>query len=322
MNTHKNLYFLTLFCIIILLGMIIVKGYINNMKIDHNDYFQSIKKILITDKIDDSILFPENKSQKVKIPVLKPIIDPNIISAESYLIGNLENGKIYLDYNYDKVFPIASLSKLFTAIVSIHDMDQTKKVIITQESLDTFGDAGNLIKDEKFTPSELLYPLLLESSNDAADALARSFDYDKFIKKMNDYTIELGMNSTSFKDASGLSSSNTSNSKDLFILSKYLYNNEKDLLDITKQKEVEFATTTDHKYHHFFSINPFIFYKPFIGGKTGRTFEAQESMITLLNYKVGTTTYPISIIVLRSKYSERETDTEKILELFEKKINN
>jgi D-alanyl-D-alanine carboxypeptidase len=272
-----------------------------------------------TSSIDSSLLLPDEKSDQV-IASTTPKRDPNAISAESYLVADLQTGKIYIDHDTDKVFPIASLSKLFTALVAVHILDQSKPITITQQMIDTYGDSGHLVKDEKFTVQELLYPLLLESSNDTAEAYAQSFGYKSFIDYMNSFAREIGMNNTSFKDASGLSASNISTSKDLFVLAQYLYKHESAILDVTRQKEYSLATTTDHGSHHFLSINPFVFYKPFIGGKTGRTEQARESIVSMFAVEKNSKTYPVVVILLRSDFGEREADTEKVLDQFMKSI--
>jgi D-alanyl-D-alanine carboxypeptidase len=302
---------------------------------------QNVKPILLYDSIkeiqniDPSILMDEEVQIKeslskpdIRVEKIKSekrqatITNSNIITAESYLVGNLQTGEVYISSKSNAVFPIASLSKLFTALIDIHILDQENKIVIDKSMLDTYGDAGHLVENEKFLPKELLYPLLLESSNDAAEAIAKSYGYKNFIDAMNLFTKKMGMYSTSFKDASGLSSQNISNANDLFILGRYLYANEKELLEITRQKSFDLASSTDHGFHHFVSINPFTYYAPFIGGKTGRTDEAKESMVTLVNLKINFQNYPIAIIVLRSQFGEREVDTEKILDLFSKKVGN
>lgn len=266
---------------------------------------------------------PIEKSPDPKPAPVKVNRDLDKITSEAYLVGNLETGEVYIESNSKKVFPIASLSKLFTAIIATHHLDKNKKITITDTMLDSFGDAGHLVKDEKFTVEELLYPLLLESSNDAADAFAESLGYEEFVSLMNSFAKELGLNNSSFRDASGLSSLNISNANDLFLLAKYIFQNEKELLSKTRLPEMTLATTTDHNFHHFVSINPFTPYEPFIGGKTGRTREAKESMVSLFNYQIknSTTTIPVAVIILRSEFGEREMDTERILEKFDKKSN-
>lgn len=277
---------------------------------------QSVTPPLI---LEEDLIQPEKvKEQISKSKIVKK--DPNAITAEAYLVGNYKTGEVYLEHNSDLVFPIASISKLFTALIATHFIDLKKEITITQQALDTQGDAGGLIIDEKYTVDELLYPLLLESSNDAAEAIALSYGYTDFISSMNSLVMEIGLNKTSFKDASGLNPSNVSNAKDLFMLAKYINENEKALLDITDKKEFSFSTTTEHGSHDFININPFVNYPPFIGGKTGRTQEAKESMISLFNIEINSISYPVAVIILRSDFGEREIDTERLIERAQKII--
>ncbi len=237
-----------------------------------------------------------------------------LISAEAYLVGNLDTGEVYIEHNPASVFPIASLSKLVTAMIATHSMKPEQKITINQPMLDAYGDAGHLTLGETFTVSELLYPLLLESSNDAAEAIAQGFGYAEFIFSMNSFVKELMMKSTSFRDPSGLSSGNYSNADDLFTLSRYLYAYERSLLDLSRQSRMELASSTDHGAHTFVTINPFPGDPHFIGGKTGRTNEAKESMISLFSYPQNGKVYPIVIIVLRSDWSTREIDSSILFE--------
>ncbi len=280
-----------------------------------------------TSEIDEDILLvdqPAIASIASISPMPSASVDQNehkpYISAESYFVGNLETGEAYFDFNSSSVFPIASVSKLYTALVVQHLMDPDKEITITQPMLDAYGDAGHLILGEKFISEELLYPLLLESSNDAAEAYARSFGYQDFMEEMNAFAKEIGLDKTSFADASGLSPHNVSNARDLFALARYLYKQEKDLLNISRTNEFDLATTSEHQGHHFANINPYSSYSSFIGGKTGRTDEAKESMISLFRQEVSGTTYSIVIILLRSEFGQRETDTEKLLGMFVEKM--
>jgi D-alanyl-D-alanine carboxypeptidase len=261
---------------------------------------------------DDGFLIKEDDKKENQ----KPAVPKPYITAESYLVGNLETGEIYVSHDPEHVFPIASVSKLFTALIARHVTDPEKKITITQPMLDAYGDAGHLVLDEVFTPDELLYPLVLESSNDAAEAFAQAYGYPEFIEEMNAFAEEIDMNKTSFKDASGLNPGNSSNAKDLFTLTQYLYKNEKPLLEATSKIEMSVATTSDHEAHRWISINPLSKNPYFIGGKTGRTNEALESMVSLFSYPSKGETYPIAIIVLRSSFREREIDTGKLFAKF------
>ena len=272
-----------------------------------------IETALINDQVFASTTLAETPVAEAKP---KPYI-----SAESYLVGNLKTGEIYIDHNSKQVFPIASISKLYTALVVEHLFKSDKDIVITKQMLDAgYGDAGHLSSDEKFTAKELLYPLLLESSNDAAEAYAQSFGYAEFMEEMNAFAKEIGLDSTSFKDASGISPYNVSNAQDLFELAQYLYVHEKDILKVSSQTDFDMATTSDRKGHRFININPYAFHSGFIGGKTGRTDEALESMITLIKQEAGTENYPIAVVVLRAGFTEREIDTEKLLGMFINKV--
>ncbi len=320
MNRNK---YLLIFCLIIIIAVASIK--------DVNERFYRValeipeiskiadEKIEDNAEIDPKILIDDH-NKVVEKPIVKPTTPRPYITAESYLVANLVTGEKYIDFNSNKVFPIASVSKLYTALVVHHLFDLEKDIEIKQSALDAYGDAGHLVLGEKFKPDELLHVLLLESSNDAAVAFADSFGYKEFMEQMNAFAQEIGMSNTKFNDSSGLSPNNVSSALDLLTLTKYLYTSEKGILDISKKYQIDIATTTDHGYHHLTNINPFSMREDFIGGKTGRTQQAKEAMVSLFNQEINGTVYPIAIIVLRSDYGEREINTEKLLGQFNEKI--
>ena len=275
----------------------------------------SMDPSIIDSNLDSANAVPSKSVIQKAAAAPKPLI-----SAEAYLVENLDTGEIYSQFNSEHVYPIASLSKLIAALVVLHSMTPDEKVTVTQSALDAYGDAGHLALGETFMTSEMLYPMLLESSNDAAEVFAQSYGYDAFMAKMNEFAASLGMTSTSFKDPSGLSSGNISNTHDLFILAQYIYHSEQSLLNITKQTTYTVASTTDHAAHTWVTINPFPLDPHFIGGKTGRTNEAKESMISLFRYDYGGVSYPVAVIVLRSDFSTREIDSSILFEKFIQKI--
>jgi D-alanyl-D-alanine carboxypeptidase len=326
MNRIKYLVILSL---IVIISALIVKNISQNdnmkQRAQDSESFVPVTSSVVSGvrMIEEDILLDDHEKPIAKPSVLpnpKPITKP-YITAESYIVGNLKTGEIYLQLNSDKVAPIASVSKLYTALVVKHVFDQEKEISITQTMLDAYGESGGLRLDERFKPEELLYALLLVSSNDAAEAFAQSFGFEEFMSNMNGFAKEIGMHKTYFSDPSGLSPQNISNASDLFALAKYLYSSEKNILDISKTVEFNIATTTEHGSHHYVNINPFTAYSYFSGGKTGRTNEAKEAMVSIFDQTVGDTTYPIAVIVLRSDLGEREMNTEKLLGLFMDKVS-
>ena len=246
------------------------------------------------------------------VPDLAPTKDPNTLelSAESYLIGQLDDGQILLESGADDIHPIASISKLMTAIVSNDAMTYDRDIVITDSILETPGDSGHLASGEIFTATELLYPMLMESSNDAAAAFAVSYGYDSFIKLMNSKAKALGMENTSYKDSSGLNSGNVSTVSDLFRLAQYLFFKQQFILSITKKPTYSMATSSAHNGHTLNNFNVFSAWPNFVGGKTGTTDAAKEAMISVFKVKTSDDkSKNIAIIVLRSENRVKDTQT-------------
>jgi len=236
------------------------------------------------------------------------------VTARAYVVGNVATGKIYFESNASTALSVASISKLITAFVAIDTIPLETVITITPEQAALSPDKSNLLAGEQFTAETLLLPLLLSSSNVAAEALASSIDRTKFLDLMSSYAWEVGMPSTFFADASGLSPQNVASARDIFALAKYLYTYRQNVLAITRTLHTELATTTLHGFHVIDSTHPLAIEPGFIGGKTGRTTEAGETMITIIKVN----DEPIALIVLGSRYGERERDTRILLEKVEK----
>ncbi len=239
------------------------------------------------------------------------------ITASAYLVGNVKTGEIYFERNGSTARPIASMSKLMTAIVALETMDEDDKITITEQMTQVFPDASRLQAGEKFTVEQLLYPLLLNSSNVAAEALASSTDRMEFLSAMNSYAWEIGLPQSFFADPSGLSPYNAASPQGFFALAQFLFKSRQDILALTRIKKTSVATTSAHMAHDFTNIHPFVNDSRFIGGKTGRTQEAGETMLTILKIN----NQPIAIIVLGSAMGKRGEDTQILVEKVEKVID-
>ena len=259
-----------------------------------------------------------NIPAKIPAPVPTPAPVPaavtetssSTISVKAYLVGDTVTGKIYIEHSSSTLLPIASISKLVTAMTATAFLSSSTPVTITKEEADVPPDASNISPGETYTVAELMYPLLLNSSNVAAEAIASSSNRVDFLKNMSSYSQEVGMLNTSFADPTGLSGYNRSTAKDLFVLSQYLYKYRPDILNLTRTVMTYTATTTSHGSHAFTSIHPFIGDPRFLGGKTGRTLAAGETMITILNIN----NHPTTFIVLGSDNGAREHDTRLLID--------
>ncbi|MEO8637519.1 MAG: L,D-transpeptidase family protein [Candidatus Taylorbacteria bacterium] len=240
-------------------------------------------------------------------------IPPPEISAQAYIVADVNTGEVFLDKNIDTPMPIASLTKLMTAIVANEVIMFDRKITITPEVVETLGESGNLKAGEVMTANDVLYPLLMESSNDAARAFSAYYGESSFISHMNKKAKAIGMKNTTYADSSGILSGNTSTVYDLYILSKYLKNNKSFILNITRLPTKKI--TSSFQVHNFGNFNVFSAEKNFLGGKTGYTRAANGTMISLFEIPIGNEKRNIAFIVLSSQNQEK--DVRALLTWFE-----
>src|SRR5258708_1018626 len=124
----------------------------------------------------------------------------------------------------------------------------------------------------------------MESSNDAAKALSSYYGEGGFIALMNKKARALGMRDTTYADSSGIANENISTVYDLYILSKYLKNKKSFILKITKLPEKQLQSSL--LLHTFHNFNIFSEDKTFLGGKTGYTKAAKETMLALFEIPI------------------------------------
>ena len=235
------------------------------------------------------------------------------VSALAYLIGDLNTGEVILSKNQDQKFPIASVSKLMTALVTKEITNSNDSTQVSKKALNTEGKNGGLKIGEKIKIMDLIYPLLLESSNDAAEIIAEHFGRDTFIKKMNQEAEKLKMSSTSYEDPSGLSEKNQSTVSDIFKLTGYLNQQKQDLLQITTKRSFS------NKKHSWSNISQFLHKNGYIGGKSGYTDEAKQTVVSVFSLPLGEKgSRPIAITLLQSQ--DRRKDVENILKYLKKNI--
>lgn len=235
------------------------------------------------------------------------------VGAISYVVGDVDTGEIILEKNDESIFPIASVTKLMTALVSLEEIDQEAMTKVSLAAVNTYGSSGNLRRGENFQVSDLLYPLLLVSSNDSGEVIAESDGRDNFIQRMNEWAVKIGMEKTNYNDTSGLSEENVSTAKDLFTLAHYLNTNHPRVFNITGLKQYSING------HTWTNTNRFLKKDNYIGGKTGFTNKAQKTGVFL--FKVPFEGYGernIGISILRS--DNRTRDVEQILNYLETNV--
>lgn len=215
------------------------------------------------------------------------------------LIADIDSGEDIFAYNQFNAWPIASLTKLMTAVIAIEQLGLDKEILISQSAVDTFGEAGGFSAGQKYKVSDLLKTLLQISSNDAAVALAEAMSAGEFVRLMNEKARELRMSEqTRFVDPTGLDSRNQSTLVDMKKLISYIYNHKQLLaiLRISHEKEGRIRELTNRIAKKFVSINEFSGQSDFLGGKTGYIEESGGNLLSLFS-RDG---YPILVVVFGS----------------------
>jgi len=225
------------------------------------------------------------------------------VTATSYLVTNLTDNITTVTHNADKLLPIASLTKLVTAVVAKEVIDPEERVMITKSIMNTYGNTAFFKIGETFRAGDLMYPLLMVSSNDAAEALAQDYGRDKFIKKMNEFVQKIGAYRTSFADPSGLSEENVSTANDIALILNWLRKNNPDIIAMTTLKTKTLRSHTWNNPTHFLS------WSNYVGGKNGYTDEANRTGAAL--FTMGKAKDVYAVVILGS--SARDADVVKLL---------
>jgi len=142
-----------------------------------------------------------------------------ILRSSVALVKDAASGETLYAKNQDAPVPIASITKLMTALVILeHKLDLRQRVVISDEDYDTVkGTRSRLRPGSVFTRDDLMLLALMSSENRAAAALGRTFPggTPAFVAAMNEKARALGMADSRFVDSSGLSPGNVSSAMDL-----------------------------------------------------------------------------------------------------------
>lgn len=201
-------------------------------------------------------------------------------SAKSAVLLNLETNEILFEKNIDQRLPMASLTKIMTAIlifekISEKSMKLTDRVTIDDHAAYIRGSRIKLEFGDQITVHDLLKGLMISSGNDAAVALAGFAEKSvkRFINKMNQKATQIGLRSTSFSNPHGLpAKQHYSIARELAILSQKLLE-EEEILRITSLASTEIVVNQEKRTIK--NTNPLIgVYEGADGLKTGHTPQA------------------------------------------------
>jgi len=210
-----------------------------------------------------------------------------IVKAKSAIVIDLASGKILFEKNIHARLPIASLTKLMSAVIGRENYSLEDLVVVSKNASKQPPAKIWLGKGEKLLVKDLLKALLIESANDVAVALAEKMGEEEFVKKMNQKAKSLGLKNSHFANPVGYDDEeNFSTTFDLAILANYVLRDEVLREIVGTPKTIIFSKTG--KAHELYSTNNlFGSYLDIHGLKTGLTEEAGECLAAVAKMKNG-----------------------------------
>ncbi|MCH5148915.1 MAG: D-alanyl-D-alanine carboxypeptidase [Clostridiales bacterium] len=198
-------------------------------------------------------------------------------SAAAEIAMELTTGTTLSERNADARLPMASTTKIMTAIIIIEDCNLDEELTVDDKAVGIEGSSIYLKKDEQIDVRDLLYGLMLRSGNDSATALAihHSGSVEKFVEVMNSRAKTMGAENTSFTNPSGLPDENHyTTARDLCKIACYAMNNE-------IFKEVVGTKNYSGKFRSFFNKNKMLSMCDGANGvKTGYTLKAGRCLVS------------------------------------------
>ena len=201
------------------------------------------------------------------------------IDATAYVAADLKSDYVFAEKNPNEQLPIASLTKLMTALVAVEYVNIQKTITVTPDML-VKTSIPRLQVGQTYSLYDLLQPLLKESSNEAAVVISDFLGQQYFVSLMNQTAQSIGMTNTHFVDPSGSDWGNVSTAHDLFVFAQYLYDNRSFILMMTTNDNSPNAYGPS-AFPTLQNFNVFADDPNFIGGKVGINGAASDTILSV-----------------------------------------
>lgn len=234
------------------------------------------------------------------------VYEPRVpdLSADHYLVADIENNTVLASSELRATSSIASLTKLMTALVAVEQLALDTTISLTSMNYPTTS-IPRLHTRSSASVYSLLELLLLESSNEAAYAIATHQGRDQFIADMNDKAAALGLADTQFTDSFGLDDGNVSTLADLYSLTQYIYRHQQFIFTLSREQAD--TPAIGGQFGPLQNFNTFGDSINFVGGKVGQTLAAGETAITLYRVPIQGSQRIVAIMVLGSESRRQDT---------------
>lgn len=243
-----------------------------------------------------------------------PVPQLTAVSAVSY---DLSSNRLLYMKNAQEKRPMASLTKIMTAVVSLEHPKPDDKYLVTNDAL-VGEDSVGIAAGEIFSQNDLLYGLVLHSGNDAAMTLALNFPggVTAFMKAMNEKAASLGLVNTHFTNPTGLEGDGDQHTTayDLLVITRFALQQFPQFRRVVSTFDYIIPQTATHQEYDLENETNLLTSYPGVQGvKDGFTPEAGLCLVTYLNYQ----NHKIIAIVLGS--DNRRNDMKQLLDYSLKK---
>lgn len=214
------------------------------------------------------------------------------VQAEGAICMDLNSGTILYGKNIHEHFYPASITKILTALLVIENCDMDEEVVFSKRAVydvEAGSSSAGYDVDDRITVKTALYALLLKSANEAANALAEHVagSIEGFCDMMNERAAELGCTDTHFANPSGLNNEeHYTSAYDFALICKEAFANDIFLqVDGTTYYTLPASKrnpepVTVYAHHSMLKKSNKLYYDGIIGGKTGYTSLAGNTLVT------------------------------------------
>ncbi len=253
---------------------------------------------------------PFAEEQKTPAPEVSPFKNIQLEAKAAYVF-DVSNNKSVFELNSEMQLPLASLTKIMTALIAKENIPPYLLMTISKESVLQEGDEG-LKVGEQWTVPELTDAMLISSSNDAAFAFADEFKKSlngDFVSLMNQKAKEIGLTQTYFLNTTGLDfSKNTAGASgsahDIANLLLYIIKKDSSLMEVTRLKSINLHGRDFQNTDLVIGDLP-----GFIAGKTGFSDLAGGNLAVIVDNGFNR---PFVIVVLGSTVDGRFSDVKNL----------
>ena len=232
----------------------------------------------------------DEAGKNIPANIITPLVYSDSISgkfcknAKGAALIDAKSGAVLYEKNASQHLPMASTTKIMTAICVIENSKPTDKICIPKEAVGVEGSSVYLKCGETLTVEELLYGLLLESGNDAAAALAIGVfgSQEACVERMNQKCHDIGLIDTRFENVHGLDSENHyTTAYELALIARYAMKNE-----LFREIVSSVSYTTSGENPRYFSNHNRLLrsFDGAVGIKTGYTSKSGRCLVSAAKF--------------------------------------